>query len=90
MYLVEKAVDDYHEHLARRRELLPVGYFHLVFSVPHALVPLLWQNKRYLFGLLFDASAATLLEVAADPARLGAEIGFLGIIRPRTCREKLG
>jgi hypothetical protein len=38
---------------ARRRELLPVGYFHLVFSVPHALVPLIWQNKKYLFGLLF-------------------------------------
>ena len=65
---------------ARRRELLPVGYFHLVFSVPHALVPLIWQNKRYLLGLLFDASAATLLEVAADPARLGAEIGFLSIL----------
>jgi len=65
---------------ARRRELLPVNYFHLVFSVPHALVPLIWENKRYLFGLLFDASAATLLEVAADPARLGAEIGFLSIL----------
>ena len=50
---------------ARRQELLPVCYFHLVFSVPHALVPLIWQNKRHLFGLLFDASAATLLEVAA-------------------------
>jgi hypothetical protein len=59
---------------------LPVGYFHLVFSVPHALVPLIWQNKKYLFGLLFDASAATLLQVAADPARLGAEIGFLSIL----------
>ena len=44
---------------ARRRELLPVCYFHLVFSVPHALVPLIWQNKRHLFGLLFEASAAT-------------------------------
>jgi hypothetical protein len=65
---------------ARRRELLPVCYFHLVFSVPHALVPLIWQNKRRLFGLLFEASAATLLEVAADPARLGAEIGFLSIL----------
>jgi hypothetical protein len=65
---------------ARRQELLPVCYFHLVFSVPHALVPLIWQNKRYLFGLLFDTSAATLLEVAADPARLGAEIGFLSIL----------
>ncbi len=65
---------------ARRRELLPVCYFHLVFSVPHALAPLMWQNKKLLFGLLFDASAAALLEVAADPARLGAEIGFLSIL----------
>ena len=65
---------------ARQRELLPVCYFHLVFSVPHALVPLMWQNKKLLFGLLFDASAATLLEVAADPTRLGAEIGFLSIL----------
>jgi hypothetical protein len=65
---------------ARQRELLPVCYFHLVFSVPHALVPLIWQNKKLLFGLLFDASAATLLEVAANPARLGAEIGFLSIL----------
>lgn len=65
---------------ARQRELLPVCYFHLVFSVPHALVPLIWQNKKLLFGLLFEASAATLLEVSADPARLGAEIGFLSIL----------
>ena len=65
---------------ARRRELLPVCYFHLVFSVPHALAPLMWQNKKLLFGLLFDASAGTLLEVAADPTRLGAEIGLLSIL----------
>jgi hypothetical protein len=64
----------------RQRELLPVCYFHLVFSVPHTLVPLIWQNKKLLFGLLFDASAATLLEVAADPVHLGAEVGFLGIL----------
>jgi ribosome modulation factor len=51
----------------RQQELLPVNYFHLVFSVPHLLVPLMWQNKKILFSLLFDASAATLLEVAADP-----------------------
>src|SRR5467141_3290333 len=55
---------------ARQRELLPAGYYHLVFSVPHALVPLMWQNKRVLFQLLFEASAATLLEVAADPQHL--------------------
>ena len=65
---------------ARERELLPVGYYHLVFSVPHALVPLIWQNKRVLFTLLFQASAATLLEIAADPKHLGAQIGFLSIL----------
>jgi hypothetical protein len=64
----------------RQRELLPVCYFHMVFSVPHALVPLIWQNKKILFSLLFEASAATLLEVAADPRHLGAEIGFLSIL----------
>jgi hypothetical protein len=65
---------------AREQELLPVGYFHLVFSVPHALVPLIWQNQRVLFTLLFEASAATLLEVASDPKHLGAEVGFLSIL----------
>ena len=64
----------------RQQELLPVIYYHLVFSVPHALVPLIWQNKKILFSLLFDATAATLLEVAADPKHLGAEIGFFGIL----------
>jgi predicted Zn-ribbon and HTH transcriptional regulator len=65
---------------ARQRELLPVGYYHLVFSVPHALVPLIWQNKKVLFTLLFEASATTLLEIAADPKHLGAKIGFLSIL----------
>ena len=64
----------------RQQELLPVVYYHLVFSVPHALVPLIWQNKKILFSLLFEAAAATLLEVAADPKHLGAEIGFFGIL----------
>lgn len=65
---------------ARQQELLPVDYYHLVFSVPHALVPLMWQNKKLLFKLLFDASADTLLEVAADPKHLGARIGFLSVL----------
>ena len=64
----------------RQRELLPVDYYHLVFSIPHTLVPLVWQNKKVLFTLLFEAAAATLLEVAADPKHLGAEIGFLSIL----------
>ena len=64
----------------RQQELLPVGYFHLVFSTPHALVPLIWQNKKVLFTLLFEATAAALLEVAADPKHLGAQLGFLSIL----------
>ena len=63
-----------------QQELLPVGYYHLVFRVPHSLVPLMWQNQRRLFALLLEASAATLLEVALDPKHLGAELGFLSIL----------
>jgi len=67
--------------LARRQqELLNVGYYHLVFSVPHVLVPLMWQNKRQLFSLLFEASAGTPLDVAGAPKHLGAELGFLSIL----------
>lgn len=65
---------------SRQQELLPVTYYHVVFSVPHLLVPLMWQNKRTLFALLFEASAATLLEVAANAKRLGALIGFLSVL----------
>ena len=65
---------------SRQQELLPVIYYHVVFSVPHRLVPLMWQNKRVLFALLFEATAATLLEVAANPKRLDALIGFLGVL----------
>jgi hypothetical protein len=64
----------------RRQELLPVGYFHIVFSVPHRLIPLMWQNKKLLFSLLFQATGSTLMEVASDPKRLGAEISFLCIL----------
>ena len=53
---------------------------HLLFSVPHELVPLIWQNKRLLFSLLFEASAATLLEVFADPKHRGVQTGFLPIL----------
>lgn len=66
--------------VARQQELLPVDYYHLVFSVPHTLVPLMWQNKKLLFKLLFEASAETLLEVAADPKHLGSKIGFLSVL----------
>jgi hypothetical protein len=60
----------------RQQELLPVGYYYIVFSIPHGLVPLIWQNKKLLLSLFFQATAATLLEVAAKRKRLGMEIGF--------------
>jgi hypothetical protein len=65
---------------ARQSELLPTHYFHVVFTVPHPLNFLAQDNARRFYHLLFTASAATLLEVAADPKHLGAEIGILAIL----------
>jgi hypothetical protein len=65
---------------ARSAELLPVPYYHVVFTLPRALSALVLQNKRWLYNLLFRASAETLLEVAANPKYLGAQIGFLSVL----------
>ena len=65
---------------ARERELLDMSYVHIVFTLPHVLNPLCRRNAARLYHLLFRASAATLLEVAADPKHLGAAIGFLSIL----------
>ena len=65
---------------ARERELLDVPYVHVVFTLPHALLPLAYRNATRLYTWLFQASAATLREVAADPRHLGAEIGVLSIL----------
>jgi Putative transposase/Transposase zinc-binding domain len=65
---------------AREREVLGAPYFHVVFTLPHELNSLCQYNPEVLYGLLFQTSAATLLEVAADPKHLGAEIGFLSIL----------
>ena len=65
---------------ARSSELLPVPYFHIVFTLPHEFSALILQNKRLLYDLLFRTSAASLLELARDPEHLGAEIGFLGVL----------
>jgi predicted Zn-ribbon and HTH transcriptional regulator len=65
---------------ARQQELLAVGYFHVVFTLPQELSALALQNKEAVYSLLFRASAETLLEVAADPKHLGAEIGFLSVL----------
>jgi hypothetical protein len=65
---------------ARQRELIAADYFHVVFTVPHELNVLALQNPREFYDLLFTASAQTLLEVAADPRHLGAEIGAISIL----------
>jgi hypothetical protein len=65
---------------ARRRELLPTRYMHVVFTLPRRLAPLVLQNKKVIYDLLFRASAETLLEVASDPRLLGAEIGFFSVL----------
>ena len=64
----------------RESELLPVPYFHVVFTLPHELGPLALQNKRVVYGILFRAAAQTLLEIAADPKHLGAKIGCLMVL----------
>jgi putative transposase/transposase-like zinc-binding protein len=65
---------------ARSRELLPTRYVHIVFTLPHELGPLTLQNKKVVYDLLFRTSAETLLEVARNPRRLGAEIGFFSVL----------
>jgi hypothetical protein len=65
---------------ARAAELLPVEYFHVVFTLPGALSPLALQNPRVIYSLLMQAAAETLLKVAAHPKHLGAEIGVLAVL----------
>jgi hypothetical protein len=72
---------------ARRRELLPSPYAHVVFTLPQQLAPLALQNKKIIYDLLLRTSAETLLEVARNPRRLGAEIGFFSVLH--TWNQKL-
>jgi hypothetical protein len=72
---------------ARRQELLPTRYVHVVFTLPRELAPLALQNKKILYHLLLQTSAATLLAVARDPKHLGAEIGFFSVLH--TWNQKL-
>jgi hypothetical protein len=64
----------------REAELLPVGYFHLVFTLPSQIADIAYQNKRVIYGLLFRASAETTLTIAADPKHLGARIGITAVL----------
>jgi hypothetical protein len=64
----------------RQVELLNTQYFHVVFTLPQQIATIAYQNKRELYGILFKATAETLLAIAADPKHLGAEIGFFAVL----------
>jgi hypothetical protein len=64
----------------RLERLLPVEYFHVVFTLPAALHPLVLYNQRLLYDLLFETASQTLLTLAADPKRLGGQIGVTAIL----------
>ena len=68
---------------SRAAELLPVEYFHVVFTLPQLLAPLALQNQRSVYNMLFRAAAETLLRIGADPRHLGARIGFLAVLHTR-------
>src|ERR1700691_5217851 len=65
---------------AREAELLPVPYFHVVFTLPADIGAIAYQNKAKVYGLLFKAAADTLTTIAADPKHLGADIGFIAVL----------
>jgi len=64
----------------RMKELLPVGYYHMVFTLPHELNRLCFQNKKVMYGLLFKAVSQTLLELSKDTKHLGADIGLITVL----------
>src|SRR3954452_19442424 len=64
----------------RQAELLEVGYFHVVFTVPQEIAAIAYQNKELVLGILFRVTAETLRTIAADPKHLGAEIGFFAVL----------
>jgi len=69
------------EWLAEREaELLPLPYFHLVFTLPAQIADIAYQNKAVIYGLLFKASSEAVLTIAADPKHLGARIGILSVL----------
>jgi len=65
---------------AREAELLPVPYFHVVFTLPAKIGAIAYHNKAKVYGLLFKAAAETLTTIAADPKHLGANIGFISVL----------
>ena len=67
----------------READLLPVPYFHVVFTLPAALAAIAYQNKAVIYDALFKASSETLLTIAADPKHLGARIGVTAVLHTR-------
>ena len=65
---------------ARKAELLPVPYYHVVFTLPSLIADIAYQNKATIYDLLFKAAAETLLTIAADPKHLGARIGIISVL----------
>ena len=65
---------------ARKKDVLPTPYFHLVFTVPEGLRPLVLRNQDALYGILFKAASETIKELPKDPKYLGAEVGFIAIL----------
>ena len=65
---------------AREADLLPVGYFHVVFTLPAQISPIACQNKAIVYDLLFRTAAETLLTIAADSRHLGARIGATAVL----------
>ena len=72
------AAHNWLEH--RRAELLPVGYFHLVFTLPAQIADIAYQNKQVIYGLLLKASAEAVLTIAADPRHLGAKLAITSVL----------
>jgi hypothetical protein len=66
----------------REAELLPVPYYHLVFTLPAAIADIAYQNKAVIYDLLFKASAETVITIAADPKHLGARVGITAVLQP--------
>ena len=65
---------------ARQRDLLPIEYFHVVFTVPHALNPLAQSHPRLIYRLLFQAAASTLIRFGRDPRHLGGDVGVTAVL----------
>lgn len=65
---------------ARADDLLPVEYFHVVFTLPAEIARIAYWNKRAIYGLLFKASAQTVMTIAADPRRMGARVGMTSVL----------